>query len=118
MTRSAAQMLAHLPGLFQQLLSVAHHLRVSAQHDVATLGVHWQANGLFQRAGFNQERDTSREHARRGFPTDDRLDAQLARIARFQRLHLRQIAEIRGIARGVHQYEIFKTIQVLPFFEN
>lgn len=56
MTRSATQVLAHLPGLFQQLLSVAHHLRVTAQHNVAALGVHRQADGLFQRAGFNQER--------------------------------------------------------------
>ena len=118
MTRPATQVLAHLPGLFQQLLGVAHHLRVTAQHDVAALGVHRQADGLFQRAGFNQERDTSREHARRGFPAHDRLDAQFSRIARFQRLHLRQIAEVGGIARGVHQYQVFKAIQVLPFFQN
>jgi hypothetical protein len=49
MARPATQMFGHLPGLFQQLLGIAHHLRVSAQHHVAGVGVHRQANGLFQR---------------------------------------------------------------------
>ncbi len=54
MAWSAAQMFGHLPGLFQQLLRVAYHLRVAAQHRVAGFSRHRQTNRLFQRTILNQ----------------------------------------------------------------
>ena len=42
MARSAAQVFGHLPGVLQQLLGIAHHLRVSAQHHMTGFFIHWQ----------------------------------------------------------------------------
>ena len=49
----AAQMFGHLPGLFQQLLCIAHHLWIAAQHHMAGFFIHRQANRAFQFTTFN-----------------------------------------------------------------
>lgn len=46
-------MFRHLPGLFQQLLCIAHHLWIAAQHHMAGFFIHRQANRAFQFTTFN-----------------------------------------------------------------
>ncbi|VFS70293.1 Uncharacterised protein [Raoultella planticola] len=80
---AAAQMFGHLPGFFQQLLGITHHLRVSTQHHVAGIGVHRQANGLFQGAGVDKKRNPSGQRTGGGFTAHDGLNPQLSAIALF-----------------------------------
>ena len=75
MARSTAQVFGHLPGLFQQLLRVAYHLWISAQHHMAGFFIHWQPYRLFQFTAFNQRRYTPGQLIYGCLTANNRLDA-------------------------------------------
>lgn len=80
-------MFGHVPGLLQQLLRIAHHLRISAQHHMAGLGVHRKPTAASSAPLSISAGTRPGKRASDGFPTDDSLNAQLAFVALLQFQH-------------------------------